>query len=168
LEGLENISKCLRRAHADGSDIEARTGMSWAAYLSGLTLANAGLGTVHGFASSIGGYFDIPHGTVCSLLMGPVNRITVRKLRLKGDRLSLDKYQNVATIFSQSDSDPDERIDDLLNTIVRWRQEMQIPSLRSFGITPNDFARIISATDNKNNPVKLSSEELAEALEQAL
>jgi alcohol dehydrogenase class IV len=87
-EGLEQISKSLRRAFDDGSDIEARAGMSLAAYLSGITLANAGLGLVHGFASSIGGYFDIPHGVVCSSLMASCNGLTLTSCGKKAQMMS--------------------------------------------------------------------------------
>ncbi len=70
LSGLEMVQKYLERAVDDGSDLEARSGMAYAAFCSGITLANAGLGVVHGFASSIGGKIDIPHGLVCASLMG--------------------------------------------------------------------------------------------------
>ena len=51
--GLEHISQYLERVVEDGSDLVARTGMAYAAMCSGITLANAGLGVIHGFASSI-------------------------------------------------------------------------------------------------------------------
>jgi len=82
VEGLSLISSSLIKAYQDGSNANARAGMSLASYLSGITLANAGLGLVHGFASSIGGLFSIPHGVICSSLMPAANKITVRKLRL--------------------------------------------------------------------------------------
>ena len=55
LEGLKAVKASLIRCCADGHDLEARTGMSFAALTSGICLANAGLGVVHGFASSVGG-----------------------------------------------------------------------------------------------------------------
>ena len=75
LEGLKAIKDSLLKSYNDGADIEARTGMSFAALTSGICLANAGLGAVHGFASSIGGMFAIPHGLICGTLMASEMRL---------------------------------------------------------------------------------------------
>jgi alcohol dehydrogenase class IV len=61
LEGIKSIKTSLKESYINGGNIEARTGMSFAALTSGICLANAGLGAVHGFASSIGGMYNIPH-----------------------------------------------------------------------------------------------------------
>ena len=62
-----------RAVVADGSDLEARTDMAFASLCSGLALANAGLGAVHGFAAAIGGRFQAPHGAVCAALLPAVD-----------------------------------------------------------------------------------------------
>ncbi len=85
LEGLKAVKDSLEKSYTDGSDRGARSGMSFAALTSGICLANAGLGTVHGFASSLGGMFEIPHGLVCGSLMAKTNEINVRQLRKSGD-----------------------------------------------------------------------------------
>lgn len=168
-EGLKHISNSLRKCYHDGSNVKARTGMALASYLSGITLANAGLGLVHGFASSIGGYFPIAHGVICSSLMAAANKITVRKLRQERDNAeALIKYAIVGRLFAASeDKSSAYYIDSILNTIETWTVEMNIPRLRQGGINATDFNRIIEATDNKNNPINLNSEEMAEILEMA-
>ncbi len=169
LEGLRQISFSLMPAFDDGSNLEARTGMALAAYLSGLTLTNAGLGLIHGFASSIGGFFPIPHGVICSALMAPVNKLTVRKLRAENGSESLRKYATVGQIFSANKpkrSDEYET-DYLLDTIETWNAKMRIPSLAEVGVSSSDHIRIIAITENKNNPTPLVAEEMHEALEMA-
>lgn len=167
LEGLQHVSHSLRRAYRDGEDLEARTCMAMAAYLSGITLANAGLGLVHGFASSVGGYFEIPHGVICSALMTSANKVTVRKLRQqKTNGTVLAKYAAVGRIFSGlRDRSEEYYTDFLLDLIGTWTHEMNIPGLRQGGVTSADFERIIKITDNKNNPVALDRDEMREVLE---
>jgi len=50
-------------------DIGLRTAAMYGAFVSGIALANAGLGAAHGFAAGIGGMFDIPHGLLCAIFL---------------------------------------------------------------------------------------------------
>lgn len=169
LEGLSRISKSLLRVWRNGNDMEARKDMSLASYLSGITLANAGLGLVHGFASSVGGYFDVPHGVVCSSLMAAANKITVRQLRLENkESEALKKYVTVGKLFLNDTTKSDSYyVDHLLVTLEEWSREMKIPKLSVYNVTAKDFKKISAATDNKNNPIKISAEGMEEILELA-
>jgi alcohol dehydrogenase class IV len=170
LEGLSLISRSLLKAYHNGNDVEARSDMALAAYLSGITLANAGLGLVHGFASSIGGYFDIAHGVICSSTMAASNSITVRKLRTdKSAPEALKKYAKVGAIFS-SESDRRDMfyVDHLVSLISEYSSELRIPRLLEGGVTHADFDRIIAVTDNKYNPAVLDKAEIREVLERSL
>jgi alcohol dehydrogenase class IV len=109
IEGLKAIKASLIRSYSDGEDIDARTGMSFAALTSGICLANAGLGVVHGFASSIGGLFDIPHGLICGTLMAKSNEINIRELRKKAvNSAALKKYADLGRLFLESVGHSDE------------------------------------------------------------
>jgi len=68
-EGLARAARSLQRAWENGNDRAAREDMCLASLFSGMALANAGLGAVHGFAAPIGGSFDAPHGVVCARLL---------------------------------------------------------------------------------------------------
>lgn len=169
LEGLRLVAQSLRKAFFHGDDVAARTDMGLAAYLSGVCLANAGLGTVHGFASSVGGLYPIPHGVVCSAMMYSSNFITVQRLRKNESAEALAKYAVVAKLFVQSDySSEHALIDAFLEEIRILKDDLNIPTLRSYNVSPNDFDRIVADTDNKNNPVKLSKDELLEVLMMAM
>lgn len=169
-EGLKRIALSLTRAYKDGANLEARTDMAMASYLSGITLANAGLGLVHGFASSVGGCFEIPHGVICSSMMAATNKITVRKLRReKTAGPALHKYALTGMLFSGMENKSEEYYTDfLLSMIEEWTWEMHIPGLAQGGVTSADFEKIVNTTDNKNNPVALSGEEMREILEMAM
>jgi alcohol dehydrogenase class IV len=165
-EGLRCISRSLFTVYHEGDDMAARTDMSLAAYLSGITLANAGLGVVHGFASPIGGYFDIPHGVICSALMGPANIVTVRKLRrTRNNAEALGKYAKAGRLFTAAENMSDDYYTDvLLSTIESLTKEMHIPHLSDFGVTSEHFEKIVQDTSNKNHPVDLHTDELLEVL----
>ena len=55
----------------------ARTDMALCSLLGGMSLANAKLGAVHGFAGVIGGMVDAPHGAICAALLAPVVEVNV-------------------------------------------------------------------------------------------
>ncbi len=50
-------------------DVVLRTDASYGAFVSGIALANAGLGAAHGFAAGMGGMFDIAHGLLCAVFL---------------------------------------------------------------------------------------------------
>jgi alcohol dehydrogenase class IV len=170
VEGIRMVRDGLKRVVFEGQILWAREKMAYAALASGITLANAGLGTVHGFASSIGGFFDIPHGLVCARMMGPVNNLTVDKLKSREpEGLGLKKYARIGKLFSRNKDRTDEHYIDLLLSIIdQWTDEFGLRKLSDFGVVTNDFEKIISATGNKYNPVELDKDELAEALRLAL
>jgi len=73
--GIRMAGKYLARAVQDGQDIEAREGMLLASLLSGIALANSGLGAAHGIAAALGAVAQIPHGRACAMLLPKVMRL---------------------------------------------------------------------------------------------
>jgi alcohol dehydrogenase class IV len=162
LEGLKAIKDSLLQSFLQGNDIEARTGMSFAALTSGICLANAGLGVVHGFASSVGGRYDIPHGIICGTLMAVSNEITVRKLRHEQESsLALKKYLILGELFTDAaGKSKDQIIDGYINYLHKLTEELHLPGLRQLGIVEADLNEIALNTECKNNPVKLDTDDL--------
>ena len=167
LEGLKLVARSLWNSYEHGDDLEARGDMALAAYMSGITLANAGLGLVHGFASPVGGFFEVAHGVVCSALMAASNQITIRKLRADTTNAgALEKYAIVGKLFSREENRSNNfYVDSLLDVIGSLRREMRIPTLSHYGVKPDSYEKIVKATDNKNNPVSLNKDEMFEVLE---
>ena len=168
-EGLKHISASLLTSYYNGENVEAREKMALASYLSGITLANAGLGLVHGFASSVGGHFDIAHGIICSSLMAAANTVTIRKLRSGDTNVeAIQKYATIGELFTQKkDMSADYYIDSFVSLLNNWTIQMNIPTLAECGVLQTDFAKIVEVTDNKNNPVPLNHDEMMEVLEDA-
>lgn len=170
VDGMRKIRDSLETAVENGFNLEAREQMAYAAMISGITLANAGLGTVHGFASSIGGFFDVPHGLVCARMMLPVNQLTIEKLKNESPNdPGLYKYARVGKLFSKDKSlSDDEYISIILNVIEVYSRKFDLPGLKKFGLKEEDFAKIIKVTGNKYNSIALTTDELKRALDRAI
>lgn len=169
-EGLPRIARSLRQACRQGSDIDARTDMSLASLFSGLALANAGLGAVHGFAAPIGGMFDAPHGAVCAALLPWVTAINIAALQSRApDSEALRRYREAAVMLIGRDG---ASLADLVSWLRDLSGELGIPSLRAFGVTADQFDVIVqksaAASSMKGNPIVLTASELREALTRAL
>jgi len=170
LDGIARIKDSITNAVSNGTDLEARSGMAYAAFISGITLANAGLGLTHGFASSIGGFFFAPHGTICGTLMGTVNRFNITML-LQQDGISVthNKYATLGKLFSgEHDRDLNWYMNFAADYMEILTEKLQIRRLGDFGITGQDLDRIAAVTDHKANPVKFDREQLTEILKTRL
>ncbi|MEE4137055.1 MAG: iron-containing alcohol dehydrogenase, partial [Desulforhopalus sp.] len=166
LEGLQAVARSLQAVCLDGGNLSARSDLAYAALLSGIVLANAGLGTVHGLAGTIGGLAAIPHGVICGSLMAPANRLTLARLRKTGgNHPALGKYSILGKIFSGTERAADQWYQDFfIAELERLSTGLQIPPLSAYGLGKDDIPRIIAASDNKNNPLPLTEEELTSLL----
>jgi alcohol dehydrogenase class IV len=135
--------------------------MSYGAHLSGLTLANAGLGTVHGIAGPMGGLFDIPHGVACGILLKPVMELTLKKIALKWecDRWEMKVRRVSRLLTGRSSSSFQDGVDGILGALDSWMKPLELKSLRHYGINEENLGPIILKSSNKNNPSELTAEE---------
>ncbi|MDH5379060.1 MAG: iron-containing alcohol dehydrogenase, partial [Gammaproteobacteria bacterium] len=79
LSGLTAVRKGLIEWYEKGASAkEAQTQMAYASLLSGITLAQAGLGSVHGLASPLGAFFPIPHGVACGTLLAEATAVNIQ------------------------------------------------------------------------------------------
>jgi alcohol dehydrogenase class IV len=170
MEGISKVHSCLIRAVTSGDDIEARSGMAFAALLSGITLANAGLGLIHGYASSVGGYFSIPHGMICGTMMGVVNRYNIDALiQQKSTSHAHEKYTLLGKLLSaRNDKTSQWYMKYVADYLDELTDKLHLKHLGEFGITTADLDRIAGSTDHKNNPVKFEKERLVEMLKERL
>jgi alcohol dehydrogenase class IV len=68
-EGIPLAAASLERAVKEPQSREAREGMAQAALLSGLALANSGLGMAHGVAAALGITCGVAHGLACAVML---------------------------------------------------------------------------------------------------
>ena len=166
-DAIGRIYGSLEAAYRDGRNIAARSEIAYAATISGITLANAGLGVVHGFAQPLGSFFGIPHGVVCGTLMAAVNSVTAKKIWRDGvsNTTAFKKYVEIGKLFAGTHTKSDAYyLDFFTNEIERLTRELQLPLLSDYGVKEKHFDEIIALTGLKYHPIKLDEEDLKEIL----
>lgn len=170
LEGIQHGARCLKRAYADGSDLDARTGMSLTSLCGGLALANAKLGAVHGFAGPIGGMCDAPHGSVCARLLPLVYAANLTALRQREPQNpALARMARVAQILLD---DPSATADAAVGWLETLVSDLQIPALSEFGLSEAELPDLVvkaqRSSSMQGNPLTLTPAELHAIAQQAL
>lgn len=158
-----HVGKNLVNAVEHGStDIEARTGMAYASLSSGIALANAGLGVVHGLAALIGALFPVPHGVVCGTLLAGSVQVNVEKLKTSAAGIpALKKYARAASLISGNVyCDYMHGVNELVEYLKNLSENLAMPRLGTYGITGNDVDRFLTENVNKNNPVQLTHDDI--------
>lgn len=174
LSGLDAVRTGLLDWYAGNENAASgRSKMAYAALLSGITLAQAGLGSVHGLASPLGAFFPIPHGVVCGTLVAVATEMNIRALRERApDSRSLVKYTQIGRLLNGKPGLPsDEARQLLVQTLRDWTQRMSLPRLGSYGIQESDIPRIVAncrGSSMRTNPVELTDVEVSEVLKQCL
>ncbi len=156
LDGIQRALRSLERAFQNGHNLEAREDMALCALNSGIALANAGLGAVHGFAAPIGGMFHAPHGAVCAALLAPVWEANSKRVTQR------TKFDEIDSLLGG----------DAAAWLKALTQRLQIPKLSAWGIQAPDLEEIArkaaAASSMKANPAALTHTDLVAILQTAL
>jgi alcohol dehydrogenase class IV len=171
-EGMRSAARSLRRVYQNGSDKEAREGMSIASLFGGLALANAALGAVHGFAGPLGGMLHAPHGALCARLLPPVMEANITAMASRQpEHPALGRYTEIARILT---GERDVTAFEGVKWVNELVEELKIPRLSMYGMTPEDsvLREVVQKTQQassfKGNPIVLDAKELTSILEQAI
>jgi alcohol dehydrogenase len=175
--GLAAAAGALPAWHAAalaGAPAEAtladRAGMSWAACCSGIALANAGLGAVHGIVAALGARFPVPHGMGCGLLLVATTRANVAALAARAPGSpALARYAEAGRILAgRPDLADDEALVSLLDELSALDEALFMPSLGDYGMTEHDIPAVVGdsrGSSMRTNPVVLEDAEIAGILE---
>lgn len=151
--GLSALARLM-----DRPDDRAWDDMGLTSLTGGITLANAGLGAVHGFAGVIGGLTDAPHGAICGTLLPHVLRAN-RDHAAPGTehRARLDwVVDRVAEVFGDLDG------------LVRWSRDHGLKRLADLGLGSETHAEVAAAARGASsfatNPSALDDAAMAEIL----
>lgn len=173
ISGLQAVRDALiplyRLNELNGQIKEYREKMAYAALLSGITLAQVGLGSVHGLASPLGAFFPIPHGVVCGTLVAAATRINIHSmLAREPDNKALAKYVHAAEILCQKHfTNSETAFNALVDLLTQWTDELALPHLSHYGLQEAALDKVIAncrGSSMKTNPIVLADEEIRQVL----
>ena len=148
----------------------ARAAMAYAALASGITLAHAGLGVVHGLSAPLGAGFPLPHGVACGALLASATAANVAALRARDpEGPGLARYARAWAILAVTTarggaSLPDDAPERLVALLEAWSHRLEMPRLGRFGVREADLPRIVEggrSGSTKTNPIALTDQEMA-------
>ena len=143
--------------------------IAYASLCSGITLAQCGLGSVHGLASPLGAFFPIPHGVVCGTLVAAATRVNIDALRLRDPAgIALRKYAEAGILLSGRMFTSEVAAQDgLIDLLEQWTARLSLPRLSEFGMADADVERVVANSRGgsmQTNPIRLDDDELAKLL----
>ena len=161
-EGLRSAIPWLKRACDEHDCRPAREAMAHAAFLSGVTLANAGLGMAHGVAAALGVHCQVPHGLACATLLPTALRVNRSHCE--------SALAEMAPLFeSRAWPTPAAAAEFTIEAITQLGRDLGVPErLRDLGVRQDQLAELVPASRGNSmngNPRPLSDAELREILE---
>ncbi|MDH5407666.1 MAG: iron-containing alcohol dehydrogenase [Gammaproteobacteria bacterium] len=157
----------------EGDTTKYRGQMAYAAMLSGITLAQCGLGSVHGLASPLGAFYPIPHGVVCGTLVAEASVVNINSmLQREPENSALAKYAEMGRVLAQSPGlEETEAQQALISLLHQWTEQMQLARLSSYGVKQDELDHVVQhsrGSSMKTNPIVLTDAEIKSLLESRL
>ncbi len=144
LTAMEYGATYIRRAYADGEDLEARYGMAQAAMLAGLSYGSESAGAAHAMSQTLGGIIPVAHGQCVAAMMGPV-----MEFNWKGNP---EKFARMAQAFGINTFNM--TTEEAAKAAVTWMydlvEDLDIPTLEKQGVNPDQLERF--AKEAMNDP----------------
>lgn len=142
LLAIEYCAKYLRRACANGHDIEARYAMAQAAMLAGLSYGSESAGAAHAISQTLGGILPVAHGPCVAAMLGPVMEFNWMGEPEKFARIAQAMGVNT---FGMS---MEETAKAAVDAVYQLVEDIGIPSLAEQGVSENMIPRLAKEAFN--------------------
>jgi alcohol dehydrogenase class IV len=166
VQGLRLAVPAIAETVEDGEARPAREAMSHAALLSGLALANSGLGMAHGVAAALGIHCRAPHGAACAVMLPVALRVNAE---VRQEELAILSHLLFGYSVRRS---PAEAVEAFIHEIEALCKRVGVPQrLSQLGVTAGQIPAIVASSRGSSmsgNPRELSDAELTAVLEQML
>ena len=144
LLAIEYVATYIRRAYADGGDIEARYGMAQAAMLAGLSYGSESAGAAHAMSQTLGGIIPVAHGQCVATMMGPVMEYNWKGHPAKFARIAEALGVNTARMSTE------EAAKAAVEEVYQLVEDLDVPNLEEQGVSPDLIDRL--AKEAMNDP----------------
>jgi len=137
--GIEACGRSLRRACADGTDLEARYSMMYASMVGLLAVGGSDVAGVHCMGEAIGGLYDTPHGEAMAIYLPVITEYNLGA--------ALEKYANIARLLGEdlSGLTTEKAARRSVDALHRLNADLGIPSAAEVGVKRADFERLAKA-----------------------
>jgi alcohol dehydrogenase class IV len=161
--GLPGAVPALSRAYREPGHLPSRETLARAALLSGMALANSGLGLAHGVAAALGIEAGVPHGLACAVLL-PV------AMRFNLPHRPEDFAQLGEWLSGRGHESPSAAAEAGVQAVESLLSELGIPRrLRELGVARErlpELARQSRGNSLSGNPVPVEPDVLLRVLEE--
>lgn len=138
LSAIKRISKYIRRAWANGDDIEARSEMMIASMEAGIAFSNASVTIVHGMSRPIGALFHIAHGISNAVLLPKCMEFALMGAPEKFAKVAEAMGENIEGLTTM------EAAKKAVEAIKRLNDDLEIPTISGLGIDKEEFLAVAS------------------------
>jgi alcohol dehydrogenase class IV len=160
LAGLKLAIPAIKPACENGSNIDAREKMAHASLLSGMALANSGLGMAHGVAAALGVHCRVPHGLACAVMLPTALEVNAGVCQ--------ETMHNLAISAGVAGTSREASAQAFVDFIRSLCDDVGIPNrLSQIGVTQQQIPAIVQSSRGnsmRGNPRELSDQELQEIL----
>jgi alcohol dehydrogenase class IV len=167
VEGLQLALPAIVEAVENGQSRPAREAMAHAALLSGMALANSGLGMAHGVAAALGVLCNVPHGLACAVMLPAALRANRDVAAAELAMLERGVSRGAAT-----PADDGEAADHFIDRIEQICRAVGIPErLSALNVRAEQIPALVAESRGNSmsgNPGELPNDELSRLLNDML
>jgi alcohol dehydrogenase len=139
LSAIERISHNIRKAYANGRNIEARYNMMLGSMLAGISFGNSDVASVHCMGEAMGGLYDTPHGlsmAVCLPCCMEHNLISNPEKFADIARALGENVEGLTSLNAARQS---------VAAVRSMLKDLDIPDARSIGLKKPDLNKLAAA-----------------------
>ena len=160
LRAIGLISRSLRKAYQNGSDIDARHDMLLAALFGGMSIASSSTTAVHALAYPLGGKYHIPHGLSNAVLLPHVMQFNLDAAEEKFKDIAVAMGIQVEGLSTKEEAE--KMIENLFSLTHDLNMDIH---LRDKGVAEKDLEIMVEAASKvtrllNNNPKPMTKEDI--------